>query len=125
MGAAVPYLSRDLAAWCTQQRARRSVSSQPRAQLASNRHSRTPSPLTFAVAYAQLQVMTRPALLSEILDLPATERLRLVEDILDSLGASIDDLPVPDWHREELDRRLADPTEQATLSADEIKARLR
>ena len=69
--------------------------------------------------------MTRPALLSEILDLPATERLRLVEDIWDSLGASIDHLPVPDWHREELDRRLADPSEQATLSADEIRARLR
>jgi putative addiction module component (TIGR02574 family) len=69
--------------------------------------------------------MTRPALLSEILDLPATERLRLVEHIWDSLGTLVNDLPVPDWHREELDQRLADPTEQATISADEMKARLR
>ena len=69
--------------------------------------------------------MTRPALLDEILHLPAAERLRLVEDIWDSLTASAADVPVPDWHREKLDRRLADPTEQATISADELKARLR
>ena len=69
--------------------------------------------------------MTRPALLDEILHLPAAERLRLVEDIWDSLTASTTDVPVPDWHREELDRRLADSTEQATISADELKARLR
>lgn len=69
--------------------------------------------------------MTRPALLDEILHLPALERLRLVEDIWDSLTASIADVPVPDWHREVLDRRLADPAEQATISADELRARLR
>ena len=69
--------------------------------------------------------MTRPALLDEILHLPTDERLRLVEDIWDSLTASTIDVPVPDWHREELDRRLADSTEQATISADELKARLR
>jgi putative addiction module component (TIGR02574 family) len=69
--------------------------------------------------------MSRPALLAEILDLPTAERLRLVEDIWDSLAASVTNLPVPDWHREELDRRLADPNEQATISLDEMKARLR
>jgi putative addiction module component (TIGR02574 family) len=69
--------------------------------------------------------MSRPALLTEILDLPAAERLRLVEDIWDSLTVSVTDLPVPDWHREELDARLADPAEQATISVDELKARLR
>ena len=69
--------------------------------------------------------MTRPALLDEILHLPAAERLGLVEDIWDSLTASAADVPVPDWHGEGLDRRLADPTEQATISADELTARLR
>ena len=34
------------------------------------------------------------------------------------------DVPVPAWHRDELDRRLADPTEQATVNADDLKARL-
>ncbi len=69
--------------------------------------------------------MSRPALLTEILDLPAAERLRLVGDIWDSLTASVADVPVPQWHRDELDARLADPTEQATISIDELKARLR
>ena len=69
--------------------------------------------------------MNRPALLAEILDLPSDERLRLVEEIWDSLAASVSELPVPDWHREELDRRLADPSERATISVDELKARLR
>ena len=69
--------------------------------------------------------MNRPALLAEILDLPSDERLRLVEEIWDSLAASVSELPVPDWHREELDRRLADPSERATISIDELKARLR
>ncbi len=69
--------------------------------------------------------MSRPALLAEILDLPTAERLRLVEDIWDSLDASVTDLPVPGWHREELDHRLADPAEQATISLEEMKARLR
>ena len=69
--------------------------------------------------------MSRPALLSEILDLPAAERLRLVEDIWDSLAASVSELPVPDWHREELDQRLADPGERPVISPEELKARLR
>ena len=69
--------------------------------------------------------MNRPALLAEILDLPSDERLHLVEEIWDSLATSVRELPIPDWHREELDRRLADPSERATISVDELKARLR
>ena len=68
--------------------------------------------------------MSHPAvLLDQILELPPAERLRLVEDIWDSLGASVTDVPVPEWHRVELDRRLADPAEQATVTSNEIKAR--
>ena len=69
--------------------------------------------------------MTRPALLNEILDLPADERLQLVEKIWDSLAASAETVPVPDWHKEELDRRLDDPSEQATESWEDVQARLR
>ena len=68
--------------------------------------------------------LARPALLNEILHLSPAKRLRLVEDIWDSLDASMTDVPVPAWHRDELDRRLADPTEQATVNADDLKARL-
>jgi putative addiction module component (TIGR02574 family) len=44
----------------------------------------------------------------EILKLSVTERLRLVEDIWDSIAASPDALPVTDAQRRELDRRLAE-----------------
>lgn len=69
--------------------------------------------------------MIRPNLLDEILHLPPEERMRLVEDVWDSLVTSTDKLPVPDWHVAELDARLADPEEQATISLEELKDRLR
>ena len=69
--------------------------------------------------------MIRPALLEEVLQLPAAERLRLVEDVWDSLVASAEEIPVPDWHRAELEARLADPAEQATISLQQLKDRLR
>lgn len=69
--------------------------------------------------------MIRPALLEEILHLSAAERLRLVEDVWDSLSTSTTEVPVPDWHIAELEERLADPGEQATISLDQLKERLR
>ena len=69
--------------------------------------------------------MTPKALLEEILRLPPDERLRLVEEIWDSLAATAERVPVPEWHRMELDRRLADRSEQATLSWSEVQSRLR
>lgn len=69
--------------------------------------------------------MTPKALLEEILRLPPDERLRLVEDVWDSLAAAPSDLPVPDWHRAELDRRMSDASEQASLSWSDVEARLR
>jgi putative addiction module component (TIGR02574 family) len=69
--------------------------------------------------------MSRAALLSEILDLPAKDRLQLVERIWDSLAATAESVPVPDWHQSELDRRLDDPDEQATAAWEEVQARLR
>jgi putative addiction module component (TIGR02574 family) len=65
--------------------------------------------------------MAPDALRDQIMQLPPSERLQLVEDIWDSLTVSPSDIPVPDWHREELERRLSDPNEQATLSWDEVR----
>lgn len=65
------------------------------------------------------------ALLNEILDLSAEERLQLVENIWDSLAASADSVPVPGWHQAELERRLDDPDERATVSCEEVQTRLR
>jgi putative addiction module component (TIGR02574 family) len=69
--------------------------------------------------------MTPKALLDEILRLPPDQRLQLVEDVWDSLAASPDHVGVPAWHREELDRRLADPGEQTNLSWQDVQSRLR
>jgi putative addiction module component (TIGR02574 family) len=68
--------------------------------------------------------MTAAALLEEILRLPVADRIRLVEEIWDSV-ASDAGVVMPEWHREELDRRLDDPTERAEYSVDDLKARLR
>jgi putative addiction module component (TIGR02574 family) len=57
--------------------------------------------------------------------LPPDQRLKLVEEVWDSLAASPDEVGVPQWHRDELDRRLADPSEQANVSWQDVQARLR
>jgi len=66
-------------------------------------------------------------LVAEILALPIGERMRLVEAIWDSISAVPEALPLTQWQREELDRRLAefeaDPDAGATL--EEVFARIR
>jgi putative addiction module component (TIGR02574 family) len=63
---------------------------------------------------------------AEILELPAAERLRLVEEIWDSLVLEPSSVPIPDWHRAELDGRLArhGTDGDAVRPWDEVKARL-
>ena len=66
-------------------------------------------------------------LVAEILALPVAERVRLVEAIWDSISAVPEALPLTDWQRQELDRRLAEfeanPDEGSTL--EEVFARIR
>lgn len=66
-------------------------------------------------------------LVAEILTLPIAERVRLVEAIWDSISAAPEALPLTQWQKEELDRRLAeyeaDPDSGSTL--EEAFARLR
>ena len=69
--------------------------------------------------------MTPKHLRDEILELPPSERLKLVEEIWDSLAASPDDVPIPEWHREELDRRLDTPAPGPGESWDVVRAKLR
>jgi len=66
--------------------------------------------------------MTPKALRDEILRLPPQERLELLEDIWDSLTP--EDIPIPDWHKEELDRRLDDPASGPGLTWEEVRAKL-
>jgi putative addiction module component (TIGR02574 family) len=66
-------------------------------------------------------------LIAEILALPVTERMHLVEAIWDSIAAVPEALPLTQWQKDELDRRLAefeaDPDSGATL--EEVFARIR
>ena len=66
-------------------------------------------------------------LVAEILALPVVERVRLVEAIWDSISAVPEALPLTQWQKEELDRRLAefeaDPDAGSTL--EEVFARIR
>jgi putative addiction module component (TIGR02574 family) len=66
--------------------------------------------------------MTPKALLDEILRLPVEERLNLLEQVWDSVAADPAKVPVPEWHLEELDRRLAEPNPER-LSWNELKSR--
>ena len=65
--------------------------------------------------------------MAEILDLPVEDRVRLVEAIWDSISAVPEALPLTDWQKEELDRRLdeleADP--DAGFGLEEVFARIR
>ena len=65
------------------------------------------------------------ALRDEILQLPPSERLRLVEEIWDSLAATPENVPVPDWHKEELDRRLDGPAPGPGENWEQVRAKLR
>lgn len=69
--------------------------------------------------------MTPSKILDEIFRLPPEQQLKLVEEVWDRVAASPENVPIPEWHRAELDRRLADPSAEATLSWDDVQARLK
>ena len=62
-----------------------------------------------------------------IFDLSPAEKLQLVEDLWDDLGASPDDVPVHEWQKHDLDRRkanlLANPA--SAVDWEEAKRRIR
>lgn len=68
--------------------------------------------------------MTKQALLIEILRLPPEERIALLGEAWDSIASSPDQVPIPEWHVRELERRLAS-TDPQFLSWEEVRSRLR
>ena len=70
-----------------------------------------------------------PEAANELLKTPLTvqQRIELIGVLWDGIPDSIEALPVPDWHREELDRRLAsaEANPDAALPWEEVKKRLR
>jgi len=67
--------------------------------------------------------MTKQALLSEILRLPPDERIELLGEAWDAMASTPEDVALPEWHLEELERRLADPDPQY-VAWEEVRARL-
>lgn len=65
--------------------------------------------------------MTRADLAAAIRDLPEDEKLELLSDLWDSIDHSA---PVPEWHKEELDRRLASAIPEAFTLWSDAKARI-
>jgi putative addiction module component (TIGR02574 family) len=58
--------------------------------------------------------------------LSVPERMRLVEEIWDSIAAEAEALEIPQSHRDELDRRIAayEANPQAASTWEEVKAEL-
>ena len=71
---------------------------------------------------------TLPDAATELLQTPLTvdQRLELIGELWDSIPDSIDALPVPDWHRKELEKRIAsaDAHPDDGVPWEEVKRRL-
>jgi len=72
---------------------------------------------------------TLPDRALELLNVPLTvdQRLDLIALLWDSIPDSLEELPVPEWHHRELERRLAaaDADPAAAIPWEEVKKRLR
>ena len=70
--------------------------------------------------------MTEHPKFLELTRLPVAERLQILEEVWDSLSVAPEAIPVPDWHKTELDRRLetlaSDPSGERPWS--EVKAEI-
>ena len=70
-----------------------------------------------------------PDAAAALLETPLTveQRIELIGELWDSIPDSVETLPVPDWHRDELERRLAkaDADPEAAIPWEEVKRRLR
>lgn len=59
--------------------------------------------------------------------LTSPQKLEVIGQLWDSIPDSIDDLPLPESHRDELERRLesADANPEAAIPWDQLRDRLR
>ena len=71
--------------------------------------------------------MSGPLSMPEIGHLTAPERLELISLLWDSLSESVEDLPIPEWHKEELERRLeeADASPESGIPWAQVRSELR
>jgi putative addiction module component (TIGR02574 family) len=59
--------------------------------------------------------------------LTVSQRLDLISLLWDSLSESVEELPVPEWHKEELERRMAeaDATPESGIPWEQVRSELR
>jgi putative addiction module component (TIGR02574 family) len=61
--------------------------------------------------------------MNQLLQLPASERLDLVQELWDSIGESREEMPIQEWHHELVKARLADfdgHEEERGISREEV-----
>lgn len=63
----------------------------------------------------------------EINKLPIAEKLILIEEVWDNIAAASSDIPLPEWQKQELDKRLAQyqTNEIETVPMEEVHDALR
>ena len=63
----------------------------------------------------------------EIDQMTVSQRLELIGKLWDSIPDSVEALPIPEWHRQELERRMAeaDATPEAAMPWKQVRAELR
>ena len=63
---------------------------------------------------------------AELRALSVSERLKLIEDLWDSIETDAEALPLPDWHRAEIDRRIDALDTGASIGApwEEVRRRI-
>ena len=61
--------------------------------------------------------------IAEIRRLPLAEKLQIMEGLWEDLRSRAEDVPVPDWHKELLDRRrqAVESGQEKVLEWDEVK----
>ena len=59
--------------------------------------------------------------------LTVAQKLELIGQLWDSIPDTVEELPVPEWHREELERRLqsADAAPELGIPWEQVRERLR
>jgi putative addiction module component (TIGR02574 family) len=59
-------------------------------------------------------------------ELTIAERLDLISRLWDSIPDTVEDLPIPDWHRAEIERRLieADASPESAVPWEQVKQEL-
>ncbi len=64
----------------------------------------------------------KPIVASDFAGLTVQQRIRLVEEIWDSIAENPESVVVPDWHRQELEKRLEiSPDAEQVVSWKEVK----